>query len=205
MLRMRIHHGTKTRAPGCLLVVGQEPASAGDVAVPAARQPGPGGRQDRPDADLRTILEDLLTQALRCHEHGNQPGAVALIYRAKTLLAASPGSLPAPPYRAQGLRRPAGENQAPPLPESLTPREETVLRLLCGTLSMREIADELCVSRNTVKTHVQQIYRKLAVSTRGDAVQRGRELGILYAHAKMSALTNPDQRPLHGLTPFPGK
>ena len=69
-------------------------------------------------------------------------------------------------------RRPAGV-------DPLTEREIAVLRLLRGTLSLREIGQELFVSPNTVKTHTQAIYRKLGVSARHDAVRRGRELGIL--------------------------
>jgi len=53
------------------------------------------------------------------------------------------------------------------------------LRLLRGTLSLREIGLELYVSANTVKTHTQAIYRKLGVSTRHDAVEQGRQAGIL--------------------------
>ena len=54
-----------------------------------------------------------------------------------------------------------------------------MLRLLRGSLPLREIAGELDVSANTVKTHARVIYQKLAVSTRQDAVTRGHELGIL--------------------------
>jgi LuxR family maltose regulon positive regulatory protein len=54
-----------------------------------------------------------------------------------------------------------------------------VLRLLRGTLSLREIGRELHLSQNTIKTHVQVIYRKLGVSTRPAAVETGRETGIL--------------------------
>jgi LuxR family maltose regulon positive regulatory protein len=54
-----------------------------------------------------------------------------------------------------------------------------VLRLLRGTLSLREIGQELHLSQNTIKTHAQAIYRKLGVSTRPDAVEKGREAGIL--------------------------
>jgi LuxR family transcriptional regulator, maltose regulon positive regulatory protein len=46
-------------------------------------------------------------------------------------------------------------------------------------LSLREIAEKLYVSANTVKTHARAIYRKLDVSTRDDAVNRGRDAGIL--------------------------
>jgi LuxR family maltose regulon positive regulatory protein len=54
-----------------------------------------------------------------------------------------------------------------------------VLRLLPTRLSLREIGSELYVSQNTVKTHVRSIYRKLAASSRADAVARARELGLL--------------------------
>jgi LuxR family transcriptional regulator, maltose regulon positive regulatory protein len=54
-----------------------------------------------------------------------------------------------------------------------------VLRLLRGSLSLREIGLELYVSPNTIKTHTQAIYRKLGVSTRHDAVAQGRQAGIL--------------------------
>ena len=62
--------------------------------------------------------------------------------------------------------------------ETLTEREAAVLRMLGGTLSLREIGHEMYVSPNTVKTHTQAIYRKLGVSSRHDAVARGKRLGI---------------------------
>ena len=54
-----------------------------------------------------------------------------------------------------------------------------MLRLLRGSLSLRQIAAELFLSLNTIKTHTQSIYRKLGVSTRDDAIVRGRDTGIL--------------------------
>jgi LuxR family transcriptional regulator, maltose regulon positive regulatory protein len=54
-----------------------------------------------------------------------------------------------------------------------------VLQFLPTHLSFREIADELFVSRNTVKTHVRALYRKLSVACRNDAVRRARETGLL--------------------------
>ncbi len=63
--------------------------------------------------------------------------------------------------------------------QDLTEQERRVLLLLKGGLNKREIGRSLYVSRNTVHSHVQAIYRKLAVSTRADALERTRELGIL--------------------------
>jgi LuxR family transcriptional regulator, maltose regulon positive regulatory protein len=62
--------------------------------------------------------------------------------------------------------------------QDLTERERTVLKLLKAGLREREIGRELYVSRNTVHTHIQAIYRKLEVSTRADALERTRELGL---------------------------
>jgi len=64
---------------------------------------------------------------------------------------------------------------------SLTAAEVRVLQLLPTHLSLGEIADELHVSRNTVKTQVAATYRKLGAGTRTAAVERGRELGLLPA------------------------
>ena len=72
-----------------------------------------------------------------------------------------------------------GRPRSQALPEPLTDREVAVLQLLQGTLSLREIAGELHLSANTIKTHAQAIYRKLGVSTRRDATMRGREAGFL--------------------------
>ena len=61
----------------------------------------------------------------------------------------------------------------------LSERELAILRLLAGELSQREIGSQLYVSFNTVKSHTRSIFRKLGVTTRAGAVDRGRELGLL--------------------------
>jgi LuxR family maltose regulon positive regulatory protein len=61
----------------------------------------------------------------------------------------------------------------------LSPRELEVLRLLPSRLSQREIAAELFVSFNTIRTHTRVIFSKLGVSSRTEAVARARELGLL--------------------------
>jgi LuxR family transcriptional regulator, maltose regulon positive regulatory protein len=70
----------------------------------------------------------------------------------------APPSGPCPPERA----------------EPLSQREDEILRWLSSRLSLREIASELYVSYDTVKTHTRHIYRKLGVSTRQQAVARAR-------------------------------
>lgn len=63
--------------------------------------------------------------------------------------------------------------------EPLTDRELAVLRYLPSPMSQRDIATELFVSLNTVKTHCRAIYRKLAVTDRKAAVQAARDAGLL--------------------------
>lgn len=63
--------------------------------------------------------------------------------------------------------------------EELTDREYAVLRLLPSELSQRDIASELYVSLNTVKSHCRAIYRKLGVTDRKTAVQTARDLDLL--------------------------
>jgi LuxR family maltose regulon positive regulatory protein len=67
----------------------------------------------------------------------------------------------------------------PGLLEPLSDRERDVLRLLPTLLPNTEIAGELFVSVNTVKTHVKSIYRKLDVSSRREAVARARQLRLI--------------------------
>jgi LuxR family maltose regulon positive regulatory protein len=61
----------------------------------------------------------------------------------------------------------------------LTDREGHILRLLRSDLTQREIADQLYVSVNTMKTHTRSLYRKLGASSRAEALARARELGLL--------------------------
>ena len=65
------------------------------------------------------------------------------------------------------------------LAEELTDRELAVLRALRGPLSAREIGAELYLSVNTVKGYTKNLYRKLGVVTRVEAVRRGQELGLI--------------------------
>ena len=62
---------------------------------------------------------------------------------------------------------------------TLTAAELRLLRLLGTHHSFRGIGEQLYLSRHTVKSHAMSIYRKLGVSSHGEAIQRARELGLL--------------------------
>jgi DNA-binding CsgD family transcriptional regulator len=105
-------------------------------------------------------------------------GAVALLF---VILGAWAGSR----WGKQGERAVAPVVPAA-LPEQalldkwgITQREWEVLTAMANGLSNQEIAEQLYVSLNTVKTHVSNIFSKLGVQRRTQAVQRGKELGLL--------------------------
>jgi LuxR family maltose regulon positive regulatory protein len=100
----------------------------------------------------------------------HRTGHAALIAEIRSLLA---GRTPAPPPAAV----------RPPL-EPLSDSEIRVLRYLPTNLSAREIANELYVSTNTVKTHMHHLYAKLGTHRRGEAVERARALGLLAPSAR---------------------
>ena len=62
---------------------------------------------------------------------------------------------------------------------SITPREREILELIANGLSNREIAERLFVSENTVKTHSSRLFDKLSAKRRTQAVQIGKELGLI--------------------------
>jgi LuxR family maltose regulon positive regulatory protein len=65
--------------------------------------------------------------------------------------------------------------------EELSSREIAVLRLAASGLTQREIADQLFISYNTVKTHLKSTYRKLGARTREEAVSRLAALDVARA------------------------
>jgi LuxR family transcriptional regulator, maltose regulon positive regulatory protein len=76
--------------------------------------------------------------------------------------------------------RPGVPGQAPVLMvEPLSEREREVLRHVSGMLSTAEVASQMYISANTVKTHLRNVYRKLAANHRGEAVRRARQLGLI--------------------------
>ena len=66
-----------------------------------------------------------------------------------------------------------------------------MLRYLPTNLSMRQIAGELYVSHNTVRTHIGHLYGKLGTHTRAEAVARARALGLLAPSPLRGQATRP--------------
>ncbi|MFD7609437.1 LuxR C-terminal-related transcriptional regulator [Streptomyces sp. NPDC059828] len=92
------------------------------------------------------------------------------------LLAQAPALVAEHPWLNE---RPEEGGGRPPLLEQLSDREREVLRHVAQMMSTQEIAAELYLSVNTVKTHLKSIYRKLSVSRRSEAVRRAREADLL--------------------------
>ena len=115
------------------------------------------------------------------------------------------GLLPVPPGRP--IEGPAGHAESaarqPAVPDGplaglidpLSQSELRVLRYLPTHLSRQEIAGELYVSPNTVKTHMRHLYAKLGTHRRAEAVQRARALGLLAPSPRVPSESQPDLRP----------
>ena len=149
-------------------------------------------------ASARTELEHAVTRlrggvtparhayALLCaapviQAGGDLPGALALVDEAERLLASfeDAGILTALLRDVQRRLSLARRRRREPDPTALTEAELAVLRLLPTPRSQRQIADELSISINTVKTHISSIYRKLGVRSRDAAVARAGGLSLL--------------------------
>ena len=95
------------------------------------------------------------------------------------ILAAFETREPAGACQTQPLSPDTHTSVQPALVEPLSERELQVLRLLESSLTQREIADQLYVSVNTVRSHVQHIYGKLGVHSRIEALNHAQDLGLL--------------------------
>jgi LuxR family transcriptional regulator, maltose regulon positive regulatory protein len=85
--------------------------------------------------------------------------------------ALGPEQVPAP--------RTAGDQAPVLLVEPLTEREREVLVHVSGLLNTEEVASEMYISVNTVKTHLRSIYRKLSAAHRNEAIRRARQLELI--------------------------
>lgn len=151
--------------------------SDGDRAIAAAMR----GVQLARRSPENVMLTYALASAADVAFEVDHPDAEKLLAEARTIVDRCPDPGIAGRYLARVEAR-HGHAERPTvegLVEELTDRELSVLRYLPSQLSQREIAAELYVSLNTVKTHCKAIYRKLGVDGRKPAVQAARDLDLL--------------------------
>jgi LuxR family maltose regulon positive regulatory protein len=131
-------------------------------------------RLSKPEGYIRTYADrgkpmaQLLQQAA---DRGISPG-----YTAKLLAAFGSTTTDDAPQQAAG---PPAEGRHLSLVEALSPRELEVLRLVAQGLSNREIGERLFLALSTVKGHNRNLFGKLQVQNRTQAVARARELGLI--------------------------
>jgi LuxR family transcriptional regulator, maltose regulon positive regulatory protein len=118
---------------------------------------------------LAPVLADL----------GDRAESAALLNEAMRVLGSLPDGAETQLARLGRLESRLAHRSLAALGETVTDREREVLRLLQGTLSLRDIGRELYLSPNTIKTHTRALYRKLGVSDRQDAVAKAHELGLM--------------------------
>jgi LuxR family maltose regulon positive regulatory protein len=150
-------------------------------------------------------MEIMFRLAAVLHGLGDDAGAATLADEIDYGLTSLPDGAEAQRARLELLRdrlggrpgtQPVGGGQV----QGLTNREMTVLHMLRGNMAIAEIAQELELSSNTIKTHTRAIYRKLAVSTRPAAVTRARELGLLLTARAGFMHPGPARAPADVLT-----
>ena len=106
------------------------------------------------------------------------PGALAGEARGILRHCADPGPL-VTTWLVEEQRAEAARTRQEGLFEPLTDRELMIVRMLPAPASLRELAADLFVTPNTLKTHLRAIYRKLGAQSREDAVIRAREGGLI--------------------------
>jgi LuxR family transcriptional regulator, maltose regulon positive regulatory protein len=108
-------------------------------------------------------------------------GWLGTVLRRDPELADSHRVLLAPVLGPDQLPEPTGTSGQPPvlIIEPLTEREREVLVHVSGMLNTAEVAEQMYISVNTVKTHLRNIYRKLAAEHRNEAVRRARQLQLI--------------------------
>ena len=117
----------------------------------------------------------------RAHLILGEVEATAKLVTEIEVMLATRGDLEASAAEVRELRADLSGRCAPDSgwPASITRAERKLLPLLATHLTFREIADELHISRNTVKTQAISVYRKLQVSSRGEAIEAATGIGLL--------------------------
>jgi len=111
--------------------------------------------------DLGKPMRDLIQKSLAYEPH--------MIYKRRLLLAFSDDRI-----EQQTSVSPSHE-----ITIELTPREFEILQLIATGMSNKAIQEHLMLSKNTVRTHIKNLYSKLGVHSRTQAVQQARENGLI--------------------------
>jgi LuxR family maltose regulon positive regulatory protein len=138
---------------------------------------------------------DALLELARAYLAVSDPaGARTALREAEAIIRMRPGLGVLVGELVDVRRRTGGAADALAGSSTLTSAELRVLPLLPTYLSFQDIADRLGISRNTVKTHAMSIYGKLWASSRGEAVERAVELGLLEPYPGLDRMgaTGPD-------------
>jgi len=128
---------------------------------------------------LPTVIVALLEVARAYLAIADPAGAGSAVAEAERILQRRPNLGVLAEQVAEIRGRVHGASETLALPSTLTPAELRVLPMLSTHLMFEEIADRLHVSKHTVKAQVVSIYGKLGVSSRGEAVDRAIEIGLL--------------------------
>jgi len=166
-------------APRVLLADLELPDGSGIDVIRAARQASPATEAMvisvfGDEAHVVAAIEAGATGYLLKDSSAEEIGTAIL----KLIAGESPISASIARHLLRRFQPAAKETPAQPAPR-FTPREMDVLQLIAKGLSYARIADTLSMSANTVPSYVKQIYRKLEVNSRGEAVFEAMQLGLL--------------------------
>jgi LuxR family maltose regulon positive regulatory protein len=114
--------------------------------------------------DLGTPMRDLLQKSLTHKSH--------MVYKRRILMEFANENLA--PSDSVSVRSAKQD-----IPITLTPREFEILQLIAVGLSNKAIEERLMLSKNTVRTHIKNLYSKMGVHSRTLAVQQAREIGLI--------------------------
>ena len=131
--------------------------------------------------------EEMILGALRAGASGYVLKERDDLEIAMSLRSVLAGGAPIDPFIARRIlalvndsgTAPATSTPSIKLQEPLTRREMQILQCVADGMSNREIADDLSITRATVETHVQKVYRKLSVNSRTQALLAARQHGLL--------------------------
>jgi len=167
--------------PGALTALGESQAAAGRLAKALSTlDEGYLLRRENPAYGPWPTIHHLLAMSRVTIAAGDTRRAEQLLQEASQLMDRFPEGMEAmrsrlASVRAALRRRRAVESGV----DRLTGREADLLRLLQSPMNLTEIASELYLSRNTVKTHAQGLYRKLGARSRSDAIRIGRQRSLI--------------------------